>query len=116
MVGLTLLSITATVALVMNNGINTDNGGSGWLDGSPYAYYGAIVFQLTGTSVTLRQGVIPWGGADIASQYSNQYLNNAWFTAGTTLPETKIKQPVRKTTEVHYHYDKTENIVKIRTI
>ncbi|WP_168353417.1 LPXTG cell wall anchor domain-containing protein [Limosilactobacillus reuteri] len=90
----------------MNNGINTDNGGSGWdMDGSPYAYYGAIVFQLTGTSVTLRQGVIPWGGADIASQYSNQYLNNAWFTAGTTLPETKIKQPVRKTTEVHYHYN-----------
>ena len=90
----------------MNNGINTDNGGSGWdMDGSPYAYYGAIVFQLTGTSVTLRQGVIPWGGADIASQYSNQYLNNAWFTAGTTLPETKIKQPIRKTTEAHYHYN-----------
>ena len=90
----------------MNNGINTDNGGSGWdMDGSPYAYYGAIVFQLTGTSVTLRQGIIPWGGADIASQYSNQGLNNAWFTAGTTLPETKIKQPVRKTSEVHYHYN-----------
>ncbi|WP_179226643.1 LPXTG cell wall anchor domain-containing protein [Limosilactobacillus reuteri] len=99
----------------MNNGINTDNGGSGWdMDGSPYAYYGAIVFQLTGTSVTLRQGVIPWGGADIASQYSNQYLNNAWFTAGTTLPETKIKQPVRKTTEIHYHYN-TVNVPR-RTI
>ena len=52
-----------------------------------------------------RQGVIPWGGADIASQYSNQHLNNAWFTAGTTLPETKIKQPIRKTTEAHYHYN-----------
>lgn len=96
----------------MNNGINTDNGGSGWdMDGSPYAYYGAIVFQLTGTSVTLRQGVIPWGGADITSQYSNQYLNNAWFTAGTTLPETKIKQPVRKTTEVHYHYNQAAKLM-----
>lgn len=90
----------------MNNGINTDNGGSGWdMDGSPNAYYGAIVFQLTGTSVSLRQGVIPWGGADIATQYSNKDLNNAWFTAGTTLPETNIKAPVRKTSEVHYHYN-----------
>ncbi|UAW60955.1 KxYKxGKxW signal peptide domain-containing protein [Limosilactobacillus reuteri] len=94
----------------MNNGINTDNGGSGWdMDGSPNAYYGAIVFQLTGTSVSLRQGVIPWGGADIATQYSNKDLNNAWFTAGTTLPETNIKAPVRKTSEVHYHYNPTEN-------
>ncbi|WP_323083510.1 LPXTG cell wall anchor domain-containing protein [Limosilactobacillus reuteri] len=90
----------------MNNGINTDNGGSGWdMDGSPNAYYGAIVFQLTGTSVSLRQGVIPWGGADIATQYSNKDLNNAWFTAGTTLPETNIKAPIRKTTETHYHYN-----------
>ena len=92
----------------MNNGINTDNGGSGWdMDGSPYAYYGAIVFQLTGSSVSLRQGVIPWGGANIAAQsmYHNHYLNNAWFTAGTTLPETKIKSPIRKTSEAHYHYN-----------
>lgn len=90
----------------MNNGINTDNGGSGWdMDGSPNAYYGAIVFQLTGSSVSLRQGLVSWGGADIASQYNNQFLNNAWFTAGTTLPETKIKQPIRKTSETHYHYD-----------
>lgn len=90
----------------MNNGINTDNGGSGWdMDGSPNAYYGAIVFQLTGSSVSLRQGLVSWGGADIASQYSNQFLNNAWFTAGTTLPETQIKQPVRKTSEAHYRYN-----------
>lgn len=94
----------------MNNGINTDNGGSGWdMDGSPNAYYGAIVFQLTGTSVSLRQGVIPWGGADIVTQYSNKDLNNAWFTAGTTLPETNIKAPIRKTTETHYHYNTTAN-------
>ena len=90
----------------MNNGINTDNGGSGWdMDGSPNAYYGAIVFQLTGSSVSLRQGLVSWGGADIASQYNNQFLNNAWFTAGTTLPETQIKQPIRKTSETHYHYN-----------
>lgn len=90
----------------MNNGINTDNGGSGWdMDGSPNAYYGAIVFQLTGSSVSLRQGLVSWGGADIASQYNNQFLNNAWFTAGTTLPETQIKQPIRKTSEAHYHYN-----------
>ncbi|WP_218046523.1 LPXTG cell wall anchor domain-containing protein [Limosilactobacillus reuteri] len=90
----------------MNNGINTDNGGSGWdMDGSPNAYYGAIVFQLTGSSVSLRQGLVSWGGADIASQYNNQFLNNAWFTAGTTLPETQIKQPIRKASETHYHYN-----------
>ena len=99
----------------MNNGINTDNGGSGWdMDGSPNAYYGAIVFQLTGSSVSLRQGLVSWGGADIASQYNNQFLNNAWFTAGTTLPETQIKQPIRKTSETHYHYDVTTNRQKIR--
>ncbi|AMY14872.1 hypothetical protein ADV92_10235 [Limosilactobacillus reuteri] len=95
----------------MNNGINTDNGGSGWdMDGSPNAYYGAIVFQLTGSSVSLRQGLVSWGGADIASQYNNQFLNNAWFTAGTTLPETQIKQPIRKTSETHYHYN-TVNVL-----
>lgn len=100
----------------INNGINTDNGGSGWdMDGSPNAYYGAIVFQLAGTSISLRQGLVAWGGADIASQYSNQGLTNAWFIVGTTLPETQIKSPVRKTREIRYHYN-TTNVYANRII
>lgn len=89
----------------MNNGINTDNGGSGWdMDDSPNTYYGTIVFQLTGNEISLRQGVVPWGGANIASQFSNKFLNNAWFTVGTTLPETKLKKPILQHEEAHYHY------------
>ena len=89
----------------MNNGMNTENGGSGWdMDDSPNAYYGAIVFQLSGTEISLRQGIIAWGGANIASEYSNHFLNNAWFTAGTTLPKTKLSKPIPQQEEIHYHY------------
>lgn len=91
----------------MNNGRSTANGGSGWdMDGSPNAYYGAVVFQLNSSSISLRQGIVPWGGANIGSdRYNNRFLNNSWFIAGTTIPETKLQKPTLKTTPVHYHYD-----------
>lgn len=91
----------------MNNGRSTANGGSGWdMDGSPNAYYGAVVFQLNSSSISLRQGIVPWGGANIGSdRYNNKFLNNSWFIAGTTIPETKLQKPTLKTTPVHYHYD-----------
>lgn len=56
------------------------------------------------------------GGADIATQYSNKNLNNAWFSAGTTLPETNIKAPVRKTTEAHYRYNPSVIHLEFQTI
>ena len=72
--------------------------------GSPNDYYGAVVFQLTGTAAAIRQGMRAWGGANISNDsiYHNSRLNNAWVIAATTLPQTKLQ---RKTTEVHYHYN-----------
>lgn len=84
------------------------NDGNNWDQGdSPNTYYGAIVFQLTGTAASIRQGFVPWGGANISSDtlYHNKYLNNAWTIAATTLPQTNL---TRKTTSISYHYDKTE--------
>ena len=44
-----------------------------------------------------------FGGANIAQEYNNARLNNAWIIAATTLPQTKLQ---RKTTKVNYHLDK----------
>lgn len=86
-------------------GTGINDGAKSWdKPDSPNAYYGAVVFQLNGTSAAIRQGFRPWGGANISrdSLYNNSRLTNAWVIAATTLPQTKLQ---RKTTQVHYHYD-----------
>lgn len=87
------------------SGTGINDGPNNWdKPNSPNAYYGAVVFQLTGTAATIRQGMRAWGGANISndSNYHNSRLNNAWVIAATTLPQTKLQL---KTTEAHYHYD-----------
>ena len=85
-------------------GTGINDGPNSWdKPNSPNAYYGTVVFQLNGTAASIREGLRPWGGANIAQEYNNARLNNAWIIAATTLPQTKLQ---RKTTNVNYHLDK----------
>lgn len=113
--GTTIKQLAGSSVTVHNDGwayCDWDNyNGSGLNDGSwdspnsSNAYYGAVVFQLNGTSASIRQGIRPWGGANIAndSLYHNRRLNDSWTVAATTLPQTKLQ---RKTSTVSYHYNK----------
>lgn len=81
-----------------------------WDSGSsPDAYYGAAVVLLNSDHVSIRQAVRPWGQWDDSIFKSGKVnnCNDAWLTASTTIPPTKLQRP---TQGLHYHYDETSAI------
>ncbi len=84
---------------------NAPDAPKNWDSGtSPDAYYGAAVVLLNSDHVSIRQAVHTWGDWDnsIFGTGKVNNVNDAWLTASTTIPPTKLQ---RKASTIHYHYD-----------